>query len=68
MESLDATAVLVEQPNTLFHHILDMGTYPGVTVVETSTSALGDVDRAFMSLELAHVKWDVRTSSSCTTR
>ena len=47
-----AVSVLVEQPDTLFHHILDMSTYPGVTVVETSTSALGDIDRKFLRLTL----------------
>ena len=35
-------AVLVEQPDTLLHHVLDVGAYPGVDVLETSTAALGD--------------------------
>ena len=43
-------AVLVEQPDTLLHHVLDVGAYPGVDVLETSTAALVDGDRKFLRL------------------
>ena len=47
-----AHAVLVEQPDTLLHHVLDVSAYPGVTVVETTTAALGDADRKFLRLTM----------------
>lgn len=47
-----AKAVLVEQPDTLLHHMLDVSRYDGVTVLETSTAALGDADRKFLRLTL----------------
>ena len=47
-----AYAVLVEQPDTLLHHVLDVRLYPNVVVVETTTAALGDVDRKFLRLTM----------------
>ena len=49
---LFGNAVLVEQPDTLFHHVLDMSSYPDADVLETSTSALGDADRKFLRLTI----------------
>ena len=47
-----AHAVMVEQPDTLLHHVLDVSAYAGVVVLETSTAALGDVDRKFLRLTM----------------
>ena len=47
-----AYAVLVEQPDTLLHHVLDVSLYPNVDVVETTTAALGDIDRKFLRLTM----------------
>ena len=47
-----AYAVLVEQPDTLLHHVLDVSLYPDVDVVETTTAALGDTDRKFLRLTM----------------
>ena len=47
-----AHAVMVEQPDTLLHHMLDVRAYTGVVVLETSTAALGDADRKFLRLTM----------------